>query len=163
MPQLAPGALRRAALLAGLLLGACTPVTPAPQQALPHPPYRQDIVPQWVMLAWPSNDGCSAAPVTETLAVGTLIDRFGDESGRFFSPKGESFGSRALPYVCSQTAYTVYRVAQPLRVAACKAVAWFGEPGGATQYKSDQPASRLRERGIIEPMAGAAAPCAGSP
>jgi Tuberculosis necrotizing toxin len=121
-----------------------------------HPARRcrnQDIVPQWVTLAWPKDDGCKAAAVSQTLVPGTLIDRFGDESGSYFSPKGESFGKRALPYVCSQTAYTVYRVIRPLHVSSCEAVAWFGEPGGATQYKTDEPVSRLRKEGEIQTVA----------
>ena len=141
---------RRLALLVGILISACTP--PANQQAaLVHPPYRSDVVPQWVVLDWPKNDGCAGAPASQTLAAGTLIDRFGNEYGSYFSPKGASFASRALPYVCSQTQYTVYRVIRPLHVATCNAAAWFGEPGGATQYKTDEPALKLRESGAIEP------------
>jgi hypothetical protein len=143
--------IRRLGLLVGILISACTPPT-SQQSALLHPPYRSDVVPQWVALDWPKNDGCAAAPVSQTLAVGTLIDRFGNEYGSYFSPKGASFAARALPYVCAQTQYTVYRVTRPLHVATCKAVAWFGEPGGATQYKTDAPALKLRESGAIQPQ-----------
>ncbi len=158
-------------LLAGLLVST----TPAPAQGPSAlPPYlRHDLYPQWIddkaQIKWPPNDGCAAAPVSQTLQVGTLIDRFGSDGGRFFSPRGESFAARALPYVCSQMVYTVYRVAKPLHVATCKVAPWFGEPGGATQYGTDEPAFKLRENGSIEVATGdsagndrAASPC-GSP
>lgn len=143
-----------ALLLAGLLAGAWSTTTPA-QQAPSLPPYlRQDLYPKWVddkaQIKWPPNDGCAAAPVSETLGQNTLIDRFGSEGGSFFSPKGESFAARAVPYVCSKMVYTIYRVAKPLHVATCKAAPWFDEPGGATQYQTDEPAFKLRESGSIE-------------
>src|SRR5271157_2905199 len=120
-------ALRSLLLLVGLLATAWPMPTPA-QQAAPAatgtaptlPPYlRQDLYPKWIddkaQVKWPPNNGCAAAPVSETLAPGTLIDRFGSEGGSFFSPKGESFDARAVPYVCSQMVYTVYRVVERRR------------------------------------------------
>ena len=143
--------------LALLLLGLFTAAWPAAaQQSAPSlPPYlRQDLYPKWIDAAaqvkWPPNNGCAAVPASETLPVGTLIDRFGSEGGSFFSPKGESFAARAVPYVCSQLAYTIYRVTKPLHVSACKAAPWFDEPGGAMQFQTDQPAYKLREGGMIE-------------
>ncbi|MEJ0018931.1 MAG: TNT domain-containing protein [Acetobacteraceae bacterium] len=130
------------------------------QQAAPTlPPYlRQGLVPNWIdpnaQVKWPPNDGCAATPEPVTLPVGTLIDRFGSEGGHYFSPKGESFAARALPYVCSQMVFTVYRVAKPLPVTTCKTAPWFGEPGGATQYQTAEPAFKLRETGSIEVATG---------
>ena len=132
---------------------------------------RKDLYPKWIdasaQVRWPPNDGCAAAPASETLAAGTLIDRFGSEGGTFFSPKGESFAARAVPYVCSKMAYTVYRVVKPIPVKACKAAPWFGEPGGAMQFQTSDPAFKLREAGTIEAVTGdangngkPAAPCA---
>lgn len=154
------------------LLAACTP--PVAQQsasALP-PNIRPDLAEKWHpngQIMWPPNDGCAAAPVSQTLPTGTLIDRFGSEGGTFFSPRGESYAARAVPYVCSKMAYTVYRVDRPLPVQACRAAPWFDEPGGATQYKTDAPAYKLREAGTIEVATGdssgngkPASPC-GSP
>src|SRR5947209_6811289 len=112
-------------LLLGLLATATPPAVaqPAPQSAATTivaaaaapvvlPPYlRQDLYPKWIdakaQVSWPPNDGYAAAPVAQTLAAGTMIDRFGSENGRFFSPKGESFKARAVPYVCSQMVYTI--------------------------------------------------------
>lgn len=168
----------RAARSVLLLLGLLVPGLPAssqPQQAAAPtlPPYlRQDLYPKWVddkaQIKWPPQNGCAGAPVSETLAVGTLIDRFGSEGGTFFSPKGESFDARAVPYVCSKMAYTVYRVDKPLHVMDCKAAPWFNEPGGAEQFQTDDPAFKLRESGAIKVVPGdsagnasAASPCKG--
>lgn len=170
---------RPALLLLGFLaagLAGCAPQPPAaPAQAAPNLPanLRTDLYPQWIdgkgQITWPPNDGCAAAPVSVTLPAGTLIDRFGSEGGRFFSPRGASYAARAVPYVCSKMVYTVYRLDKPLHAMACKAAAWFGEPGGATQYETDDPAYKLRAAGAIEVVpsdsgghAGAASPCQGS-
>jgi hypothetical protein len=129
---------------------------------------RWDLVPKWmqwadskVTISWPPNDGCAAAPEARTLSAGELIDRFGSEGGTFFSPKGESFKSRAVPYVCSQMDYRVYRVVKPLAVKACKAAPWFGEPGGAVQVQSANPAFKLVADGTIEVVSYAVAGSSG--
>lgn len=163
------------ALLGLLMLGlpGCAPVQPhASAPALPAN-LRQGLYPKWIdaqgRIKWPPNDGCAGAEVAVNLPEGTVIDRFGSEGGRFFSPRGERFAARALPYVCSMMAYTAYKVDRPLHVRSCKAAAWFGEPGGATQYETDDPAFRLRQSGAIEVLppgsagnAGPASPCQGS-
>lgn len=131
-------------------------------QAAGNPPagwpvnLRWDLVPKWIQwadnkatISWPPNDGCAAAPTTTTLPVGALIDRFGSEGGTFFSPKGESFASRAVPYVCRQMDYRVYRVLKPLPVKTCKAAPWFGDPGGAVQEQTADPAYKLVAAGAI--------------
>ncbi len=156
-----------------LMLALALPGVAVAQQAAPTIPsyLRADLYPEWLdasgkVKKWPENNGCAAAPVSETLPEGKLIDRFGSENGTFFSPKGESYAGRAVPYVCSQMVYTVYKVTKPLTVSACKAAPWFGEPGGATQYQTTDSALKLREAGIIEVAAndntangGAASPC----
>jgi hypothetical protein len=134
----------------------------APAQHPSNPPagwpanLRWDLVPKWISwadnkanISWPPNDGCAAAPTTTALPAGTLIDRFGSEGGTFFSPKGESFGSRAVPYVCQNMDYRVYRVLKPLPVKTCKAAPWFGDPGGATQEQTADPAYKLVAAGAI--------------
>jgi hypothetical protein len=173
-----PRAARSVLLLLGLLaLGlsaACQVQQAATTSVAPTlpPNLRQSLYPKWIddkaQIKWPPDNGCAAAPVSQTLAVGTLIDRFGSEGGSFFSPKGESFDARAVPYVCSKMVYTVYRVDKPLHVMGCKAAPWFDEPGGAEQFQADDPAFKLRESGAIEAVPGdstgnasAASPCKG--
>ncbi len=111
---------------------------------------RWDLVPKWIAWAndkatitWPPNDGCAAAPVTETIPAGALIDRFGSEGGTFFSPRGASFKSRAVPYVCKMMDYRIYKVLKPIPVKACNAAPWFNDPGGAKQVQTADPAYKL--------------------
>jgi hypothetical protein len=118
---------------------------------------RWDLVPKWIQwvdakaqISWPPNDGCASAPVAQSLTAGQMVDRFGSEGGTFFSPKGESYRSRAVPYVCRQMDYRVYRVVKPVAVKSCKAAPWFGEPGGAVQVQTADPAYKLVADGTIE-------------
>lgn len=155
---------------------------PAQAQAETAPPagfpanLRWELVPKWIQwvadkaqISWPPNDGCAAAPVARSLAGGEMIDRFGSEFGTFFSPKGESFASRAVPYVCRQMDYRVYRVLKPIAVKSCKAAPWFDEPGGAIQVQTTDPANKLAAAGMIEVVSyaaggsGGAAPQCGRP
>lgn len=166
-------------LLPLLFVLSCTaipgtaPPSSAPARVTAWPVYlRHDLYPEWIdanaRVRWPPHDGCVSDPAPVTVPTGTEIDRFGGETGSFFSPKGESFAARAVPYVCRQMVYTVYRVARPLAVRSCKAAPWFGQPGGATQYQTTQPALKLTETGAIEVLravipedARAAPQCAG--
>jgi hypothetical protein len=164
-----------ASLLIGFSLFACTPPAPVHETAAPVTiPYnfpavfRWDLVPTWIQwdgdrakVAWPAKDGCATVPEPKTLTSGEFIDRFGSETGNFFSPKGESYPGRAVPYICQRMDYRVYRVKAPVPVSACKASSWFGEPGGATQYKTAAAAADLRNGGAIEIVSESAAGTAG--
>lgn len=156
--------LRLLAIAAAIVLGGvAVPPTPGRSQQASNPApagfpaiLRWDLVPKWIQwsnakatISWPPDDGCAAAPASQTLPAGNLIDRFGSEGGSFFSPKGESFASRAVPYVCRQMDYRVYRVLKPLPVQTCKATPWFDEPGGAVQMQTAEPAYRLVAEGMI--------------
>ena len=146
-----------------LCLAQCAPVQTQTTVAASSAPagfpanLRWDLVPKWIQwtnanaqISWPPKDGCSSAPVPRSLAAGDMIDRFGSEGGTFFSPKGESFQSRAVPYVCNQMDYRVYRVVKPVAVKSCEAAPWFGEPGGAVQVQTADPAYKLVAGGTIE-------------
>lgn len=138
---------------------------------------RWDLVPKWiewseaqgVRVKWPPNDGCTAAPEVKTLAAGTLIQRFGSESGSIFVPKGTSFRSQSLPYVCTAMDFRVYRVVKPVTVKSCKAAPWFDQPGGAVQLEATKPAYQLVADGMIRRESfeaagsGTAAPQCGRP
>jgi hypothetical protein len=124
---------------------------------------RPDLALHWLAadgtVQYPPNDGCDGPSVRSTLQPGRLIDRFGG-SGRYFSPKGEPFDERALPSVCRAQVYTVYRVVKPVQVVSCKAAPWFDEPGGATQYETDEPSAALVAEHVLEPVPDAgSAPC----
>lgn len=164
-----------ASLLIGFILFGCAPAAPmhdtAASVTIPYnfpPVFRWELVPTWIQwdgdqakVAWPAKGGCATVPEPKMLAPGELIDRFGREDGNFFSPKGESYPGRAVPYICQRMDYRVYRVNTPVRVSACKASSWFGEPGGATQYETTGTAADLRENGAIEVVSESAAGSAG--
>jgi hypothetical protein len=164
----------RSVLLAATLFAAALPA-PVPAQTAPAATpiatvpvstaapvgfpanLRWGLVPkfiQWVdakaQIAWPPNDGCAGTPTPGSLTAGELIDRFGSEGGTFFSPKGASYQSRAVPYVCPQMDYRVYRVLKPIAVKSCRAAPWFNEPGGAVQVQTADPAYKLVANGVIE-------------
>jgi hypothetical protein len=146
-------------LLTLLALAACaTPLSP------PASPFRADLGREWRddqgAIRWPADDGFAAAPVLMVLEPGMLIDRFGQETGRFFSPKGAGYGARALPYICAVLVYHVYRVEKPLLAWTGKAAPWFDQPGGATQIETDAAASQLLADGTLSPMPDTGvAPC----
>src|SRR5450631_4213051 len=109
-------------LIVCVVLVGCTSPPPAAPAGFPAT-LRWDLVPRWIQwtspnasVSWPPDDGCAAAAEPKTLAAGAIIDRFGSEDGTFFSPKGESFASRAVPYVCREMDYRVYKVLAPIPV-----------------------------------------------
>lgn len=85
-----------------------------------------------------------------TLELGTLIDRYGDENGRFVSPIGTTYTQRSLPPGTYKAPYNVYEVVKPVEVLGGKTLPWFGELGGGTQYKFNMTIKELIEKGIIK-------------
>ena len=145
-----------AAVGLALALARCAPPVSVSAVALPAG-VRPDLDRQhWLTpqgtINWPPNDGFAAAPVPEILPPGTLLDRFGSDYGTFFSPAGAPYGKRALPYVCLQQAYTVYRVRAPLPVWVGRAAPWFDQAGGATQFQTDASAARMIQQSVIAPV-----------
>ena len=96
---------------------------------------------------FPPNDGFISSRTT-TLRPGTKIDRYGGfykdgefvDQGKFVSPKGASFESRALPESYQNTKpFTSYEVLKPIpSVQEGQAIPWFGQEGMGTQYKIPQ-------------------------
>lgn len=86
---------------------------------------------------WPPNSGGYAPTYGTVLDVGMKIDRYGYPGGKFVSPLGESFESRALPPSYQTTKpYFQYEVVQPIPdVTQAKALPWFGQRGMGTQYQ----------------------------
>jgi hypothetical protein len=139
---------RRALFLIVALAASCTHQAPT---ALPAGA-RPDLGREWVNggeYRWPPGDGFAGPAVYILLTPGVLLDRFGAETGRFFSPKGATFRARALPMVCAELPYSVYRIARPLPVRIGAAAAWFGEFGGATQVMTDATAAQLVADGTL--------------
>ncbi|MGG5807877.1 TNT domain-containing protein [Falsiroseomonas sp. CW058] len=148
--------MRRLVLLFGLGLAACAAPAAPPAGARP------DLGREWVEAGgyrWPPGHGFDAPAAFLVLPPGVLLDRFGGEGGRFFSPKGAAFRARALPSVCRDLPYAAYRVLAPLPVRIGAALPWFGEPGGATQVMTDATAAQLLADGVLERLPADAAPC----
>lgn len=155
--------LRPLLALVLLSLAGCVAPLQSPAPSAP-PPLRPDLAQQWRdatgAIRWPGDDGFAAPPVLIVLPSGMLIDRFGKETGRFFSPKGAAYVARALPYVCAALVYHVYRIDRPLLAWTGKAAAWFDQPGGATQIETDATVAQLLADGELEAVPDAApAPC----
>jgi hypothetical protein len=157
--------MRRLAALLLIVLAGCatTPGTSAPTATLP-PGARADLGAKWVedgSFRWPPHDGFDGSVTYLVLPAGVLLDRFGSDHGRFFSPKGATFGARALPTVCADLVYSVYRVSTPLPVKIGSAAPWFDEPGGAIQVETDATAGQLVADGVLRPVKPTGSPCGG--
>jgi uncharacterized Zn-binding protein involved in type VI secretion len=129
-----------------------------PPKRAPH--HRKDLGDEWYDdktgdLKWPPDDGFDKPPVNDTLKPGSKIDRYSgrtglDDRGKFLSPEGADFGSRAVPYDPTTQKYAVYEVTKPIPVKSGKAAPWFGETGGATQYKMEQSVGDLIKSGHLK-------------
>ena len=150
--------MRTAALFFALSLAACTAPATKPGGVRP------DLDAAWLTpsgeVRWPPDNGFAGPATPIVLPPGVLLDRFGPETGRFFSPKGAAFKARALPSLCDTQPYSVYRVAAPLPVWIGRAAGWFNEPGGATQVQTDASVAQLVADGTLARVAGSKAECA---
>jgi len=131
---------------------------PAPRTAKPpvaSPKLRQGLSSNWFdpdtgKLIWPPDDGFAGPKSDVTLPINTEIDRYGSEYGRFLSPAGASYASRALPYDPTSIAYHVYQVTKPLPVVSGTAASWFDEVGGGTQYMTSKSVQQLIDEGFLK-------------
>jgi hypothetical protein len=101
---------------------------------------------------WPPNGGAYAPTYGKTLSVGTQLDRFGYPGGKYVSPLGESFGSRALPPSYLDTKpYFQYEVVKPIPgVTDAKVLPWFGQPGMGTQFQLPNSVQHYLENGFLK-------------
>jgi hypothetical protein len=93
----------------------------------------------------------------ETLAVGSLLDRFGAETGGgYFSPAGTPYAQRTLPPSSLNTKegspvadYHVYRVEKPFLMLVGPIARGFGQSGQGTQYFSVNSTKQLVDGGCL--------------
>ena len=87
-------------------------------------------------MMWPKNDGFQGNPEYAMLPKGTMLDRYGDDTGQFVAPQGTPFDQRALPPSYVNKPLNVYEVTQPLPVLQGTTAPsfWFNSGGGGTQY-----------------------------
>ncbi|MBC6316467.1 glycohydrolase toxin TNT-related protein [Listeria grandensis] len=83
---------------------------------------------------WPPNNGFSGAPKDTIIKEGSLLDRYGEPRGEFFSPKDVPYEMRALALHSDEANYYVYRVLNDFDAKGGVAAPWFDRPGGGTQY-----------------------------
>ncbi|PHH89273.1 hypothetical protein CDD83_6371 [Cordyceps sp. RAO-2017] len=117
---------------------------------------------------YPPEDGFQLDPSgkgqksTTKLAPGTLVDRFGGETGTFVAPVCTSFSKRSIPpgNLASRTNdpknpynYHVYKVVKEFPVLSGRIAPWFAQPGGGVQYKLDKPVSTLLKDGFLKEIA----------
>lgn len=129
------------------------------------------VDPRWVnsdgSIIWPTKqssgfDGGFHSPPTITeIQPGTRFDRYGGdfENGRFVdtgvfvSPSGVPFEQRSLPPSSINRHYQEYEVLKPIpNVNSGTAAAWFGQPGGGTQFQMPLGIGDLVQRGFIRPV-----------
>ncbi len=74
----------------------------------------------------------------QALTKGTIIDRYGSNgTGRYFSPDGSSFESRALPPFMKNMPYERYEIIRDFNCKAGPIAPWFDQPGMGVQYFTD--------------------------
>ncbi len=83
---------------------------------------------------WPPNKGFAEPPVEKVLEPGTVLDRFGENGGRFLSPAGTPYDARALSPDSLSAPYRGFEVLRPLPVQSGPIAPAFGMPGGGTQF-----------------------------
>ena len=102
---------------------------------------------------YPLNDGFSGIIEDVIINPGDkdLIDRYGGEFGRYFSPENTPFEARALPSTQNDLSiYHKYRVLKPLPAKMGTIAGWFEQPGGGIQYKTEKMVQDLLNEGYIE-------------
>jgi Tuberculosis necrotizing toxin len=118
---------------------------------------RADLKLEWLNLEcsyrFPPNDGFAGTPKDETIAVGSVIDRYGRPSGAFLAPNGTSWEARALPYEQKGYPYHRYEVLKPLTVSAGTATSWFDQSGGGVQYRTRKSVQQLLDEGVLKEVA----------
>jgi hypothetical protein len=102
---------------------------------------------------YPPKNGFEGEPELTNLQPGDIISRIGDETGHYASPAGTPLWARALPYGMENSPEHLYQVAKPIiGVQSGPVSAWFGQPGGGTQYLfSSSLESLLKDEYLIEP------------
>ncbi|KAK4666565.1 hypothetical protein QC763_301340 [Podospora pseudopauciseta] len=104
--------------------------------------------------------GDSGLPIVGevTLGRGTLLDRFGGETGTFVSPAGAGYQQRALPPTNLNTPadtgvpynYHVYSVLVPFVVRSGPIRPWFGQPGNGVQFELPKTVAELIVDGVLK-------------
>ncbi|HEL0610584.1 TPA: TNT domain-containing protein [Streptococcus equi subsp. zooepidemicus] len=88
--------------------------------------------------------------VDDIIDPGTLVDRYGNNNtGRYFSPAGASFGERALPPYMEKMPKKTYITIKPIPNKKGPVAPWFDQPGMGTQYFTDMEGGYLEKYGYL--------------
>ncbi|NJP90424.1 glycohydrolase toxin TNT-related protein [Nonomuraea sp. FMUSA5-5] len=102
---------------------------------------------------WPRNNGFDGPPVDLRLNSGDRFDRYGYDpaldGGRFVSPAGTAFETRALDRSARSRRLTTYEVTRPIDVQYGLVRPWFGQPGGGFQILLPNGIDSLLKNGDI--------------
>jgi len=124
-------------------------VRPAPSGATAAPrPGSQALVRRDFETLAPNRGFAAGFTTKETLAPGTVIDRFGGRGGRFVSPAGTPFSARGLPPENARLPHQRLEVLKPLEVDAGIAGHAFGS-GGGVQYELPASVQKLIDAGVL--------------
>jgi len=85
---------------------------------------------------YPKNNGFLDTPEFIDLQPGQVIDRYGDETGRFFSPEGTPIENRSLHPSTNTNSYNSFEVVKPFPVQSGTVAPYYGQPGGGVQFYS---------------------------
>ncbi|MFG2395353.1 TNT domain-containing protein [Streptomyces lavendulae] len=117
---------------------------------------------------YPPHDGFAevngtADQTAVELPAGSMLDRFGRDSGTFLTSAGTPYATRSLPPQSLRTSddgavcgYHLYEVTRPFPVRSGPTAPWFGQPGGGLQIKLDAelldpgPRQRLNVRWLLD-------------
>ncbi|KXT75897.1 TNT domain-containing protein [Streptococcus sp. DD12] len=88
--------------------------------------------------------------VEDIIEPGAILDRYGDnDSGRYFSPSGASFGERALPPFMKNKPKITYIVSKPIPNKKGLIAPWFDELGMGIQHFTDMEVGYLVNNGYL--------------
>lgn len=101
---------------------------------------------------WPPNNGAKSGTASRvTLEKGYSIDRYGDETGYFAAPTGDSISGRSLAPGAAAEKYQRYEVVKPIpNVEAATVAPAFGQDGGGVQFRLVQPLKWYVENGYLK-------------
>jgi len=93
---------------------------------------------------YPPNHGFLYGQYDEgPLKIGEIIDRYGSDSGNYYSPAGTSYEARSLPPFMENAKYTKYEVVVPFAVESGYTHPWFGQTEIGIQYYTDYTVDEL--------------------
>jgi hypothetical protein len=103
-------------------------------------------------IIWPSNRGFLNPPDRGVLQPGSMVDRFGGNTGTFVAPRGTAFEARSLPADFANKPLNAFEVLKPINVDAGVSAPWFNQPGGGGQFELPQTVQELIESGHLRPI-----------